>query len=225
MKKLLAIVLALMMVASMSVNAFAAAGFTKSPSKNMAPIFVDFSPKDEDCTSALVITGYADRNNLPQDLLDQINNAYQSIVDSGDLSKLLLQLEAYVEQNNIDGKNLAVSDLFNLHTEGCDNHENHKEFNVTLDADTLKNFVGLMYMDAEGNWHWVADAKVVNDGEHLQFTGMGSGAYAIVVDTTEDVTAGTGDTSTIIICAAVMAVAAVALVIVLIKGKKQKAEN
>ena len=140
-------------------------------------------------TVSTVKDPFASVSQLTQDLLDLINNAYQSIVDSDDLSKLLPQLEAYVQQNNIDGKNLVVSDLFNLHTEGCDNHENHKEFNVTLDADTLKNFVGLMYMDAEGNWHWVADAKVVNDGKHLQFTGMGSGAYAIVVDTTEDVAA------------------------------------
>ena len=224
MKKLLAILLAMLVVASMSINVFAApGGFVKSPSKNMAPIFVDFSPKDEDCTSTLIITGYGDKNKLPQNMQDLMNDAYQSIIGSGELTKLLTELEAYVQQHNIDGKNLAISDLFNMYTDGCDNHEGHKEFDVTLGADTLKNFVGLMFMDENGKWHWVADAKVVNDGKNLQFTGMGSGAYAIVVDTTDGTSAGTGDSSIIVICAAVMAVSAAALVFVLIKGKKQEA--
>lgn len=223
MKKLLAIFLALITMATMSVSVFAAPDdFIISPSKNMAPGFVDFDPKDEDCTSALVITGFADKNTLPQNMQDVMNNAYQSIVE-GDLSKLLTELESYVNQNNIDGKNLAVSDLFNMHTTGCENHENHKEFDITLDADTLKNFVGLMYMDENGKWHWVADAKVVNNGKHLKFTGMGSGSYAIVVDTTKDTSAGTGDSSIIAICATVMAVSAMALVVVLVKGKKKEA--
>ena len=224
MKKVLAICLIMVMVASMSVNVFAArGGFVSSPSGNRAPILVHVTPKDEDCTGTIVITPYGDKEDLPEDMREALEDAYDSIANSDDLSKLNDELAKYASDKKIPDKNLAVSDLFNIHTTGCENHDKHDEFDVTLDADTLNHFVGLLYQDSNGKWQWVPDAKVVNNGEHLKFTGMGAGPYAIVVDTTEGTPSKTGDSDIILICAAVMAVSAAALVVVFVKGKKQRA--
>jgi len=223
MKKALTFCLMVLLVVSMSINALAIpGGFVSSPSGNRPPILVTFDPVDEDCTADLEITDFGNRDKLPDDKRQGLEDAYDAIKNTDDLTDLNDDLKDLADKKDIDGDKLGVSDLFDLSSSGdCEEHDGHKEYKVTLDAETLDRFVGLIYRDDDGNWHLVEDAKVV-DGK-LQFTAQGFYPYAVVVDTTEGEPSKTGDTGTILICGAVMAVSAVALAVVLIKGKKQRA--
>ena len=222
MKKALAICLTVLLVLSMSLNAFAIpGGFVSSPSGTRPPVLVKFEPINEDCTATLIITIFGDRFNIPEEQRKPLEDAYNEIAGADDLADLCEDLEELATKLGIKSDKLGVSDLFDLSSTGCEEHEGHKEYKISLDMDTLEHFVGLIYRDNDGNWQTVKDAKVV-DGE-LQFTAQGFHPYAVVVDTTEGKPSKTGDTNIILICGAVMAVSAAALVVVLIKGKKQRA--
>ncbi|MBE6903041.1 MAG: hypothetical protein E7480_00335 [Ruminococcaceae bacterium] len=224
MKKVLASCLIIVMLVSMCVSVFAAPnGFVSSPSGNDAPIVVEFNPADEDCTARLVITPYADRHELTGALLAMFEKAYNSIVNSEDISLLNNDLLKLITDKKINGKNLAVSDLFDIHVTGCDYHDEHMDFDVILDADTLSHFVALLHMNKNSEWELVKDAKVVNNGEHLQFSVDSFSPFAVVVDTSAggQVSPPTGSNSNIYICAVVMAVCALALVFVFVINKKK----
>ena len=225
MKKVLAICLMMVMVLSMSVNVFAApGGFVSSPSGNPAPKVVDFDPSDEECTAQLVITPYGDRHDLSDVLRAMLEKAYNSIVNSDDLTKLNAELAKIAADKNINGADLAVSDLFDIHVTGCDYLDEHVDFVISLDADTLSHFVGLLHMNKDGVWELVTDAEVVNNGEHLKFSVDSFSPFAIVVDTSSGTPDApqTGDNSMIHIYAILMAVSALALVVILVKNKKQR---
>ena len=225
MKKVLAICLMIVMVVSMSVTSFAAPdGFVSSPSGNPAPTVVDFDPSNDNCTGWLVITPYGDKEDLSDVLRSLLEKAYNDIVNSDDLTKLNAELAKIAADKNIEGKNLAVSDLFDIHVTGCDYHDGHFGFNITLDADKLSGFVGLLHMNKNGEWELVADAKVVNNNENLQFSVDSLSPFAIVVDTTIDGgdAPQTGDNSMIYIYVILMAASALALVTILLKNKKQR---
>ena len=225
MKKVLAICLMMVMVLSMSVNVFAASGgFVSSPSGNPAPTVVSFKPSDDDCTAQLVVTPYGDKHDLSDALRAMLEKAYNSIVNSDDLTKLNAELAKIAADKNIVGTDLAVSDLFDIHVTGCDYHDEHVDFDITLDVDTLSHFVGLLHMNKDGVWELVTDAEVINNGEHLKFSVDSFSPFAIVVDTssvTPD-SPQTGDNSMIHIYAIVMAVSALAIVVITVKSRKQK---
>ena len=222
MKRVLTFCLVMVLALSLSVSALAIpGGFINSPSGNRPPILVKFDPVDEDCTASLIITIFGDKDKLPDDKRQALEDAYDDIVGTDDLTDLLDDLKDLADKLGIDGGKLAVGDLFDLSSEGCEDHDGHKQYKVQLDSDSLEHFVGLIYRDDDGNWHLVEDAKVV-DGE-LHFTAEGFYPYAIVLDTTEGKPSKTSDSSVILICAAVMAVSATALVVVLVKGKKRRA--
>lgn len=225
MKKVLAICLMMVMVVSMSVTAFATpGGFVSSPSGNPAPTVVDFDPSNDDCTGVLLITPYGDRQELSDALRSLLEKANKDIVNSDDLTKLNAELAKIAADKNIEGQNLAVSDLFDIHVTGCDFHDGHYGFVITLDAGKLSNFVGLLHMNKNGEWELVADAKVVDNNEHLKFSVDSLSPFAIVVDTTnyDDYAPQTGDNSMIYICVILMAVSALAIVFILLKNKKQR---
>lgn len=224
MKKVLAICLMIIMVASLSVTALAAPhGFVSSPSGGKRPPVLDFfDPVDNDCTGELVVTPYGDKNELNDDERKAMEDAYNDIVNSGKLTDLNKELEDAAKDKGINGKDLAVGDLFHLGCKGCSDHDKHEKYKVSLDVEGLDRFVGVIYRDENGDWQWVKDAKVENG--KLHFTGEGYHPYAVVLDNSKPKPpAGTGDIEIIAICAAVMAVSAAALVIVLVKGKKQHA--
>lgn len=227
MKKVLAICLMMIMVMSMCVTAFAAPnGFVSSPSGNAAPTVVGFKANDEDCTANLVITPYGDRHDLSDSLRTMFEKAYNEIANSKDLTELNTALAKIAANKKIDGTKLAVSDLFDIHVTGCDYHDEHVDFDVTLDVDTLSHFVALLHMNKKGEWELVADAKVTNNGEHLKFSVDSFSPFAVVVNTSVDGgdAPQTGDSSMIHIYVILMAVSALALVfvLVLIKRKNKK---
>lgn len=247
MKKVLAICLMAVMVVSMVVSVIAApGGFVSSPSGNPAPIVIDFMCNSANCTGKLVITPYGERQTLSDYLREMSEKAYDLIAQSTDLTELNADLAKVAADRNIAGKNLAVSALFDIHVTGCDNHEEHVDFDITLDAESLHSFVGLLHMNKDGIFELVSDAKVVNNGEHLQFSVDSFSPFAIVVETEDDAsgegsgnvsgnvsgegsgdasgdTPQTGDNSMIHIYAIIMVVSAVALVVITVISKKKKA--
>ena len=87
MKKLLAICLTIVMLMSFSVIAFAAPdNFVSSPSGQSAPEIIDFSVESEDCYADLIITPYSERDDLPEEIREQFEKAYEQIVSATDLT-------------------------------------------------------------------------------------------------------------------------------------------
>lgn len=219
MKKIFSFLLSVALVASMSVTALAAGGFVSSPTGKPAPEVESFEPSDDDCTAEIVVTPYGDRDELSADLLALLEKAYGEILGADDLTKLNTDLAALAKKLGVDAKDLAVSDLFDIHLTNCDNHDEHTGFDIVLSADTFKNFVGLLHMNKDGEWELVKDAKVINDGEHLSFSVDSFSPFAVVVDTTGGQT---GDNGMIFVYALIMVASASALVFVIARAKKQK---
>ena len=225
MKKIFAICMIVVMLVAMSVNAFAATnGFVSSPSENPAPKVEDFKPSDEDCTANLDITAYADKHALPESLRTLLEQAYASIANAASLAELTPALSDLVTNKNIDASKLAVADLFDIHPSDCDFHDGHMDFDVTLSVDTLSHFVALLHMNKNGEWELVDNAKVTNNGEHLEFSVDSFSPFAIVVNT-DDVAPGAGtiigNGNLVIIIAVAVACAVVAVVFVVQKNKKR----
>lgn len=224
MKKLLAICVAVLMVAAVSMPVFAEdGGFVVSPSTNPAPGVDTFEAASDDCTAELIATPYAERNTLSTEDKTLIEDAYDEVTNSNDLTSLCAALADIASSKSIAGEDLAVSDLFDLRTEGCDvNHDQHGAFKIILEAETLNNFVCLLHMKDDGNWEVIKDAKVV-DGNCLSFTADDFSPFAIVVDGSKKAPSQTGDETMIGLYIAIMAVSAVAIVVLWKKAKKQAA--
>ena len=221
MKKALAICLMIVMVMSLSATAFATSGFISSPSGNPAPDVEEFEPKDEDCTAELNVTPYGEREELPEVLKVLVEKAYDEITKTEALTDLNDDFAEMVEEKGIDSTKLAVSDLFDLHPTDCEFHDGHAEFDVVLSLDMLEHFVGLLHMNKDGVWEWVEDAQVV--GDHLKFSVESFSPFAVVVEHKEPTPPQAGDNSMIHVYGIVMAVAALAIVVLAVKGRKQKA--
>ena len=223
MKKFITVLLVFTMVMSLSLAVVAAPGaFQESPSKNQAPELVEFGNESEDCLARIIITAYANRDQLPEDTRKAIEDAYKIILESNVTGSLDEVLKPFADTLGIEVSDLAVSDLFDISMVGCDVHEGHGNFHIKLKADTLKNFVCLLHF-YNGEIRVVKDAKVVHDGECLEFTEDEFSPFAIVVNTVaqEPITPPTGDSY--MIFAVVAAVSALVLVVLVIKQKKDRA--
>ena len=184
MRKIIAVCLMVVMLSSLMLTVFAApGGFIKSPSLNPAPELIEGENAAEDCLAELVITAYINRDELPEDLRLQIEEAYRLILENEDLSVLNAKLKEYAEELGVEVTDLAVSDLFDIHYVNCGDHDDHGHFDITLKAETLENFVCLLHY-YNGEWLIVEDAKVTND-THLEFTATEFSPFAIVVNTGE----------------------------------------
>lgn len=187
MKKLIVVCLVIAMAACMSISVLAAnGGFLSSPSANSAPELVEGKNESEDCESQLVVTSYANRDQLSEEARKAIEEAYSQIIGTQDLSSLNQAIKALAEELDMDPSKLAVSDLFDISASDCDGHENHGHFDITLKAETLKNFAFLLHY-YNGEWHIVEGAKVTNNGAHLEFEEDQFSPFAIVVYTGETV--------------------------------------
>ncbi|MBQ7089238.1 MAG: hypothetical protein IJN04_06320 [Clostridia bacterium] len=223
MKKVFAVILALVLTLTLSVTVCAAPGqFVNSPSNNGAPTLISVEKGNEDCTATLIITPYIERDTLPAELKTLIERAYGEIAASKDLTELNADLAALAALQKIDGPDLKVSDLFDIRYEGCREHDETHTFTINLKADTLHRFVGLLHMNLKGEWELIENAKVINGGEALQFTISDMSPFAIVVDTSE---AGgdspvTGIANDIAIYGILMLLSAVAIAVLVVKSKK-----
>ena len=223
MKKVMAICLTLVMVMSLGIAAFAAPGsFISSPSMNKAPILIGYENESSDCTAKLILTAYADRKTLPENLCAMIEKAYDMIVGTDDLSTLNSDVADLAKDAGVKVTALSVSDLFDLRYVDCSNHDLHGSFRIVIESETLENFVCLLHY-YNGEWSIVDSAKVTNNGKYLEFTAKEFSPFAIVVKTdAENVTPPyTGDNSAIFICSVVMAISVTTIVVLLATSKKR----
>ena len=225
MKKLFALCLTLVMAVSLSFSAFAALGsFVSSPSGNSAPILVSGENTAEDCVAELIITAYGDRDKMTEDARQKIEEAYAKIVGTQDLSSLSAAIAEAANKRGLNPQELAVSDLFDISSTSCEGHSAHGHFDITLKAETLKNFAFLLHYYG-GEWHIVDNATVTNNGENLEFDAGEFSPFAIVVYTgeapVEPVPANNTLKIVIIVAAAAIAVGAAAYVAFNVIKKKK----
>lgn len=208
MKKVFSIVMSLVLVMCMSVTAFAAGGFVSSPSANQAPTIVESKNSNSNCSGTVVVTSYANRATLDDTTRTIFEQATATIQGTTDLTKLNKELAKMTN----DPSNLAVSDIFNLSVTDHPGHSEHGSFDITLRADTLKNFVALLCF-IDGKWVVVEDAKVTNNGTHLEFTEKGMVPYAIVVNSKGTSSSPeTSDSGIVTVCLVIMAMSGAAFV-------------
>ena len=170
MKKVLAICLMMVMLVTMSVSVFAAPnGFVSSPSTNTAPPVVDFKPSNGSTTITLNVVPYGERHEMEQELLEVFEEAYKTITEAENVTDLTEELKTIVEEKNIEPEKVAISDMFDIHTEGTVTDSGKIEYEITLDLEMLSHFVALLHMK-DGKWEVVEDAQVVGDGQHLKFS-------------------------------------------------------
>lgn len=185
MKKIVTVLLTMMMVLSLSISAFAEpGGFVSSPSRNQAPELIKAENESEDCEAKLIITAYSDRDELSEEARKNIETAYSEIVGTQDLSSLNDAIKNIAKKLGLNTTDLAVSDMFDISATDCNGHEDHGNFDITLKAETLDNFVCLLHY-YNGEWRIVDNAKVTNNGEHLEFDEDEFSPFAIVVSTVE----------------------------------------
>lgn len=216
MKKIFAVILSVMMIASLSVTSFAAS-FVSSPSGNPAPTLDSFEFESKDCTAGIQITPYSKRDTLTDQGEKDIEAAYANIKSTDDVSSLNADLAALAKSKEINGKNLAVSDLFDVSYTGCDDHGEHGKVTVKLNAETLKDFVGLLHYK-NGKWELVANAKA--EGDTLTFSVDSLSPFAIVVDATRG-SSDTGDNGGVYILVAVAALSLAAAVVFFLRSRKE----
>jgi len=240
MKKIITLCLAFVMLMSIGITASARyGGFVDSTFNNLAPVLVEGKNTDEDCDAELIITPYAARETLPEFNLEKIEEAYDILKNTEDFGALNEELADMAKAMGLDPKGLAVSDIFDIRMEGCDDHDLHGHFDVTLKADALKYFVCLLHYH-DDFWHIVEGAEVTHEGTHLEFDAKEFSPFAIVVDAVAleaeadegvsqpDVTtpadtdaAGTGDH---FLCWLIIIILLV-LIVVIILSKKSKKEK
>ena len=182
-KKILTVIALSLLALSMSLSAFAAdnGSFIQSPSANQAPELVEGGSDDHDCDEPLIITAYADRDQLPEDLRKAIEDVYTRISNTKNLTALCPALKELANKKNIPTANLEVSELFDIRDVHADADGT---FDIVLKSETLENFVGLLHY-TDNKYELIENAKVTKkDGEyHLTFSTDGLSPFAVVVDT------------------------------------------
>lgn len=222
MKRFLAVCLTVVMVLTLSIASFAAGGFVTSPSGKPAPVVDSFNPHDPDCTGNLTITAFGDRDNLPDWMKELLEKGYYDISNSDDLTKLNKDLKDLADSLGINGKDLSASDFFGAGVNDCNNHDGHHDFDLNLKSDSLKNFVGLLCLDKNGNWSLVKNAKA--NGNKLSFTADDFAAFAVIVNTGAQgavQSPQTGDNGMIAVYSALCALSAAALIVIYKKSRKE----
>lgn len=180
MKKTLALILTLVLVLSASLTVYAAPGsFFQSPSKNKAPILVEFTNTSPDCFAKLYITAYADRLNLDEESRLLMEEAYSSIATTSDLGQICADLNQIAADLGLSTEALTVADLFDIDYTDCDIHSSHGAFTIKLTAETLEKYVALMQRVGD-EWIVVENARI--EGEYLIFESDVLSTYAIVLN-------------------------------------------
>lgn len=222
MKKILAVILAVIMVVSAGVLAFAQGGFVSSPSGNEAPEITDVQYGEDSCNPRIVVTPYNEREELDEARKNAIIAAYNDIAENKDLSKMCAALSGVAASKGLSVLQLAVSDLFDITAYHNGDHDYCGIITITLSSETLRNFVALLHRGADGTWEVVPDVTVDYASNTISFQARDFSPFAVVVDTEAENVPDTG--SEIIIPAVVMFLSGISLAVVLFSLKKKKAE-
>ena len=182
MKKFVMLGMVILMMVSLCIPAVATTGgFVSSPSGNQAPQMMEADNKNEQCTAEIVITAYANRDQLSDNKRQALEAAYAEIVDTEDLSALNKKVKKMAKKLGVDVSELAVSDLFDISMTECADHAKHGKFDITLKTETLENFVCLLHY-YDGEWKVVKNAEISKE-DYLEFSQADFSPFAIVTYT------------------------------------------
>ena len=216
MKKVMAILIMMAMVLSLSVVAFANnGGFIQSPTGGTSLISYKFHTEQQGVLS-VGLTKYADRADLLKEDRDLLEQAYADIAGADNLTTLIAGLKKIA--GNLKS-NVAASDLFDISIFIDGNQVHNTPVDVVLGIENAEKFAALVHMDEQGNWTVVEGAKVNADG-NLEATLNEYSPFAIVI---ADGTPNPGDGIDVAVYASIMAVAAIAVVLVIRKSSKKAA--
>ncbi len=206
MKRALVFCTVLVLAFSMSISAFAAGGFISSPSNNPAPKVEEVVAEGvpDGVEFVLEVTPYKDAENLDPVVEAELKQAYADIKAATDLTALVSELGDVAKNQNVDVKNLAVSDLVDISA----NTDEHGAVRIKLNSNQLQNFVALLHKH-NNEWTVVESAKIVNGA--LTFSVNDFSPFAIVVEK-ESTSPETGDASIYIWAILALASAAAATV-------------
>ena len=152
MKKSFVIWLALLIIAFMSLPALAETkDFIESPSAMRAPELIEYKFYSEECEAFIRICAYGDRNALETEAIAELEDAYESVLNAENVTFLSKELAGKVKKAKIPQDKLAVSDLFDIYSAGCDDHSGHGGVTVTIKPVSTENFVGLLHYQ-DGEW-------------------------------------------------------------------------
>jgi hypothetical protein len=183
MKKVSLILLTLLMIGALIVPAFAATGaFVTSPTGRPAPIIVSFEPDSKGCTATLVITPYADRGQLSDEDCARIEEAYAQIAATSSSDAFAKILAELAKQLGVKTTDLAVSDLFDMDTTHCADHDAHGGFTVTLKIENAEKLAGVLHLNQAG-WEICDIQEIDEDEDTVTFHGTEFSPFALVVAT------------------------------------------
>ena len=177
MKKVLSCLLVIMLLA----GTVYADNFVNSVANAGAPKLAGATDADGgDAGAAIVITPYDEKDELPEALKKDMEDAFESLSEAGDLTALNDELKAAAAD-----KNIAVSDLFDIRAVG----EVKFPVTVELENENVDDFTALLHF-ADGKWEWV-DTEV-KDGK-ITFQADSLSPFAMIVAVEETTSAKTGE--------------------------------
>ena len=168
MKKILSCLLAILLLASLSVSAFAAEVPSVEAEKLVPTVSEAKDADDKDVSGGIVITDYEDKDTLPEDAQKQLDAAYEALED----------LAALVEGNDdlkelLDGKDVDCEALFDISIVG---DEIKVPVNLKLELVNPDNFAALLhFVDGEAT---LVETEL--DEELLSLVLEEVGAYAVL---------------------------------------------
>ncbi len=166
MKKVFSFVIALVVLLSFSVCAFAANFINVQANAGKTELVSAVSDNGTDATEHVVLTQYEDRDKLEEEPRKILEEAYDMIDKAADLTELNVRLK-----NTTGG--LIVSDLFDLDSDS----DEVFPIKVTIKNNNLGGFIALLHY-TEGEWEWV---NIDLHGDKLVFTADDLSPFAIVV--------------------------------------------
>ena len=182
MKKFVMLCMVVLMLVSLCVPVAATTGgFISSPSNNQAPEMIEAENKK--CDAEIIITAYANRDQLSEEKRQALEAAYAEIVGTEDLSTLNKKVKKMAKKLGVDVSELAVSDLFDISMTECADHAKHGKSDIVLSTETLENFVCLLHYD-DGEWVVVKNAKISKEN-YLEFSQAEFSPFALVTYTGE----------------------------------------
>ena len=221
MKKISAVVIAVIVMQLLSVFAFADSSFVSSPSGVSAPVLTQISKETESCTAEVKVYAYGERSKIEDKVFAaMMTDAYEKIAGSEDLADLGEDVAKLADKINVESEVLVASELFALIAESCDGHEPHGSIKVAVEPTIVENFAGLLkYNGVE--WEIVECKK---DNGALVFDFEEDAVYSILLhDGTASSTSSLAVTISII-SGGVVALVVVLLVVFFIKKKKDETE-
>ena len=226
MKKILAFVISVLLVASLTVACFAAPDdFVSSPTGKDAPTLIEAVVDAEECEAEILICSYTDRATLPEEAIAILETAYSSIVEADSFSETSKDLVKWAEKRGIAEEKLAVSDIFDIYYAHCDSHDAHKGITITLTPRVAENFVGILHY-FDGQWSFVEDFHFEENGVDLTFKVDSLSPFAIVVHDGSAVPTEPSAAPLIVACVCFAALLIIiAIVIILLLKKKSEAKS